>query len=144
MTALVGELRIARPWGALLLGVSLSLCPGLAGGCGSSANGSVEHEIQEIRRITLPADAKNHVSGPIERGSWAVEARWRFETEMSWREYVTWIENRLPEGFELRAKDERSARFLRQLAGDVHQLEVLATGQPPRLLVAIDFRATAF
>jgi hypothetical protein len=144
VTSLIGELRVARRWVALLPGVLLSLCPGFAICCGSSTNERVEHEIQEIHRITLPADAKDHVSDPIERSSWAVEARWRFETEMSWPEYATWMESRLPEGFELRAKDERSARFRRQLPGDVHQLEVLASGEPPMLLVVIDFRATAF
>lgn len=103
MIARAVELRAARRWGSLLLGVPLSLCPGLAVCCGSDTSGLVEHEIQELRRITLPADARNQASGPMERGSWTVEAHWRFETEMSWPEYVTWMESRLPEGFELRA-----------------------------------------
>jgi hypothetical protein len=80
----------------------------------------------------------------MERTSWAVEARWTFETGMTWEAYVPWVESRLPEGFELRAEDRSTARFRRQLPGDVHQLDVEASGAPPRLLVAIDFRATAF
>ena len=143
MTTRAGRRGLARGWGALLLGVPLSLSPGV-GSCGGSEDGNTEHEVELIRRISLPEDAQNPVSGPTERSSWAIEARWTFQTRMSWEAYVIWIGSRLPEGFELRAGDERSARFRRQLPGDVHQLDVEATGRPPQLLVAIDFHASAF
>jgi hypothetical protein len=113
-------------------------------GCTRAVNGSVEREIEEIRRVTLPGDASGATSASSEHRPWSVRARWEFRTEKSWHEYGAWLEVRLPGGFEPRARDEGSALFVRQLPGDVHRLEVRATEEPPRLLVEIVFEAMPF
>jgi len=84
----------------------------------------IQTELAAIHDLSLPPDAEHHRGDAVARSEYSVALAWRFETAMAWPEYVEWLQQRLPDGFERRSDDSRAAQFVRVLPADLQVLDV--------------------
>jgi len=113
--------------------------------CGvDEAPPGIQAELDAIHALSLPADATHHRSDPVARGDYSIVLSWSFETAMAWPEYLDWLEERLPDGFERRSDDAREARFARTLPADFQVLQVKWAENAGRQVLELQLESQAF
>jgi hypothetical protein len=124
-----------RGVGALLLGFTLATC-------GPPAD-PIRTDVDSVQQRTLPPGGRLVVPAVLTRRTQSVQASWRLETEMSWRQYAPWVESQLRE-FRVAERADGRLRLSRQLAGDLYVVELVAAPGSAPLTVEASFVATPF
>lgn len=101
-------------------------------------------ELGAIHDLSLPTDATGHRADPLGCSEYSVVRAWSFETAMAWPEYVDWLHERLPDGFERRTEDPRVARFVRTLPADLQVLQVRRVEKAGRQFLELRLESQAF
>ncbi len=89
-------------------------------------------------------DATHHQSDTVVRGDYSMRLSWSFDTAMAWREYVDWLEERLPGEFERRSEDARLAQFVRTLPADLQVLQVRRVENAGGRILELQLESQAF
>jgi hypothetical protein len=116
----------------------------LAGCEAGEAPPGILPELAAIHDLSLLVDATHHQADPVVRSDYSVVRAWSFETAVAWPEYVDWLQERLPDGFERRTKDARVAQFVRTLPADLQILQVTRVESTGRQFLELRLESQAF